>query len=269
MTAWGKRLGEQVPGIESVLQGALPDGRAMLRVRPVNPDSGSPEAGDIVRDIRAQREVDSWVTGEAAGLVDFTDDLRDRGPVAVLALAAAAFVLLFMMTGSVLIPIKALLMNALSLSATLGILVWGFQDGHLARVLGFTSLGGLESIIPPFMFAFGFGLAMDYEVFLLSRIKEAHDAGMSSDDAVAVGLQRSGRIITSAALIIVIVFLGFASGKMFMIKQMGVALAIAVALDATLVRMLLVPGTMTLLGRANWWAPPPLRRFHERFGITH
>ena len=172
------------------------------------------------------------------------------------------------MTGSVLVPLKALLMNVVSLGASFGALVLVFQEGYLADLLGVEPLGGLETFVPVIVFVFAFGLSMDYEVFLLSRIKELVDEGHSSDDAVALGLQRSGRIITSAALLLLIVFAGFATGQMVGIKQMGLAMAIAIAVDATLVRCLLVPATMTLLGDRNWWAPAPLRRLHERWGLA-
>ena len=181
----------------------------------------------------------------------------------------ATFVLLFLLTGSVLIPIKALIMNVISLGASLGVVVWIFQDGNGESVLGFSSVGGVEAVIPILVLALGFGLAMDYEVFLLSRIKEFIDQGMSNDDAVVHGLQKSGRIITSAALIVVLVFSGFVVGELLIIKQTGVALAVAVAIDATIVRCLLVPATMTLLGDWNWWAPKPLRRLHNRLGMRH
>ena len=177
--------------------------------------------------------------------------------------------LLFLLTGSILVPIKALLINVVSLGASLGVLVWVFQDGHGESLLGFASPGGIETIIPILVVALGFGLAMDYEVFLLSRIKEYRDKGMSNNEAVVAGLQRSGRIITSAALIVVLVFGGFVAGELLVIKETGVALAVAVAVDATLVRCLLVPATMTLLGEWNWWAPAPLRRLHDRLGLRH
>jgi RND superfamily putative drug exporter len=176
-------------------------------------------------------------------------------------------VLLFLMTGSVLVPVKALVMNALSLGATFGALVWVFQQGHLSGLLGFEAFGAIEAWVPVVVFVFAFGLSMDYEVFLLSRIKERYDRDGDSDAAVASGLQRSGRIITSAALLVMIVFLGFALGQNLGIKQMGLALAVAVAVDATVVRCLLVPATMTLLGDKNWWAPGPLRRLHDRYGL--
>ena len=179
----------------------------------------------------------------------------------------ATFVLLFLMTGSVVIPVKALALNVVSLGASLGALTWIFQDGHLASALGFTSVSAIESIIPPLVIAFGFGLSMDYELFLISRIAELHQAGVENNRAVELGLQRSGRIVTSAAALVVIVFAGFIAGKMLIIKEMGVALTVAVLLDATLVRMLLVPATMELLGERNWWAPAPLARWHARHGI--
>ncbi len=223
----------------------------------------------VVTQIRDQAEgLDVWVTGRAASLVDFVDTIAAQAPLALGLLALATFVLLFLLTGSVLIPIKALVMIVLSLGASFGAMVWIFQDGRLETQLDYTSVGGIEAVIPLLVFAFAFGLSMDYEVFLLSRIKEFHDAGLDNDAAVSAGLQRTGRVITSAALIIVVVFAGFVVGDLLVIKQTGVALAIAVLIDATLVRILLVPATMTLLGRWNWWAPAPLRRLHERFGLS-
>ena len=209
----------------------------------------------------------TWVTGQAAFLTDFKAQIAQRLPWALTLIATATFALLFLMTGSVLIPVKALVMNVISLGATFGALVWIFQDGHLASLLGFTAIGAIEAWVPVIVFTFAFGLSMDYEVFLLSRIKEAYDECGDTNRAVADGLQRSGRIITCAAFLIMIVFLGFAAGQTLGIKEMGLALAIAVAVDATLVRCVLVPATMTLLGPANWWAPAPLRRLHQRIGL--
>jgi uncharacterized membrane protein YdfJ with MMPL/SSD domain len=158
-------------------------------------------------------------------------------------------------------------MNVLSLGATFGVLVWVFQDGHLSSLLGFDSVGALDATIPLIVFLFAFGLSMDYEVFLLARIKEAWDETGDNDLAVAAGLDRSGRIITSAAALLVIVFAGFAAGELVLIKQLGVGMAVAVIVDATIVRTLLVPATMTLMGRRNWWAPAPLRHVYRRFGL--
>ncbi|MBN8882531.1 MAG: MMPL family transporter [Salana multivorans] len=247
------------------------DGHVMIGVHladDVEPDS--PAAVELVREIR-DRDLGTpvLVGGQAAGQADFTDALVRGLPVAGGMVLIATFVLLFLMTGSVLVPVKALLTNAISIAASLGITTWVFQMGHGASLLGFTAAGGLESYVVAIVVAFGFGLAMDYEVFLIARIKELYDTGVGNDEAVVVGLQRSGRIITSAALVIIVVFAGFASGDLLPIKEAGFALAVAVALDATLVRMLLVPATMTVLGEANWWAPRWLRPLANRFAIAH
>ncbi len=243
---------------------------AAIAVRVQDGDALGDQARQLVGDLRANRPADmqSWVSGQAAGLADFTASILARAPLAGVLVVLATFVLLFLMTGSVVIPTKALILNVLSLGASLGFATWVFQNGHLQEVLGFTSVGAIESIIPPLVLAFGFGLSMDYELFLISRIAELYHAGETNDRAVELGLQRSGRIITSAALLVMIVFGGFVAGKLLIIKQIGVALTAAVILDATIVRMLLVPATMTILGHRNWWAPGPLRRWHARHGIT-
>ena len=243
-------------------------GLAVLEVVPEGRTQG-PEARALVEHLRSDRpDVPTYVTGDAALLVDLNSEIRAGLPGGLAVLVTGAFVLLFLMTGSVLIPVKALIMNTLTLGAAFGVLVWGFQEGGLSDLLAFDPTGAIEPWLPVIIFAFAFGLSMDYEVFLLSRIKEMYDAGHSNDEAVALGLQRSGRIITSAALIMIIVFAGFATGQMLAIKELGVAMVVAVAVDATLVRVLLVPATMTLLGDWNWWAPGPLRRLHDRFGLS-
>ncbi|MCE1179607.1 MAG: MMPL family transporter [Micrococcales bacterium] len=226
-------------------------------------------ARGLVDRLRSDRpDFPTYVTGQAAGLSEFVDSMVRQAPLAVALIALTTLVLLFLMTGSIVVPVKALLLNVISLGASLGVLVWVFQQGHVEGLLGFSSVGAVESMVPLLALAFGFGLSMDYEVFLLSRIVELHERGVGNDRAVELGLQRSGRIITSAALLVVIVFSGFVFGQLLIIKQMGVALAVAVAIDATLVRMLLVPATMTVLGEWNWWAPRWLHRLHQRFGIT-
>ncbi len=241
---------------------------ASVDITPTGTSQGD-AAQRLVHVLREHRPpYQSWVTGDAAVLIDFSGSLTERLPWAFGVIALALFVLLFLMTGSVLVPVKALVMNTISLAATFGALVWVFQQGHLEDAFGFTSTGAIETWVPVIVFAFAFGVSMDYEVFLIARIKEQYDAGSPNDEAVRVGLQRSGRIITSAALLIVIVFCGFAAGRMLGIKEMGFALAVAVVVDATLVRCLLVPATMTLLGDLNWWAPAPLRRLHGRFGLS-
>ena len=167
------------------------------------------------------------------------------------------------------VPLKALIASALSLGASIGVLVWGFQLGNFAPFMGFDAadVHGVDVLVLLLTFAFGFGLAMDYEMFILSRITEQVRAGVPDREAIARGLQRSGRIITSAALIIIVVFAGFATGDLMVIKQLGTALAVAVLLDATLVRCLLVPAFMTWQQRIMWWAPRPLKRLYARFAL--
>ena len=260
---------EELPAVDAVRPPRLLDGISVVDVDLTVQDASSAEALAVIEQVRAvDVGAETYVTGLAASLDDFTASLLRDAPLAIGVVVVATFVLLFLMTGSLLIPAKALVLNVLSLGASFGVLVLVFQDGWGEDLLGFTSTGGIEAFIPPLVLALGFGLAMDYEVFLLARIKELRDAGLGNDEAVAAGLQRSGRIITSAALIIVIVFAGFVTGELLIIKQTGVALATAVAIDATLVRILLVPATMTLLGEWNWWAPAPLRRLHDRFGVS-
>ena len=269
ITRWAARL-RPLDGVAAVDPPAPLGPYVYVGVRPDSTDPGGRVASDVVRGVRGlDAPFPVLVTGQAANQIDFVQALRDRVWWAVGIVAGATLLLLFLMTGSVLIPVKALLTNVLSLGATLGVLVWAFQQGHLQDVLGFVPTGGIETYVVALVVAFGFGLAMDYEVFLLSRIKELHDAGERNDDAVRLGLQRSARIITSAAAIIIVVFTGFVFGELLVIKEVGFSLAVAVLIDATVVRMLLVPATMTLLGRANWWAPRPLRRLHERLGLAH
>jgi len=233
-------------------------------------DSSAPAAIDVVRELRdLEPGFENWVGGAGADLIDFTGALADGLPLAAGLVVISVFSLLFLMTGSVIVPLKALIINLLSLAASLGITVYVFQEGHLTGVLDFTPPGGMEVIVVALGFAFGFGLAMDYEVFLLSRIKEFWDKIGDNDYAVEHGLQKSGRIITSAALVMLLVFVGFVSGKLIVVKEIGFALAMTVLVDATLVRMLLVPSTMTILGTMNWWAPKWLKPIYYRFGITH
>lgn len=264
---WFEQLSTTPGVVGTSIRPDTPPGLTVVDVTPAGTSQGS-EASDLVAQLRgAQPTFDTEVGGIAAELIDIKARLSERLPLAALLVVTATLVLLFLMTGSIIVPIKAVLMNILSLCASFGALVWIFQEGHLAGVFGFDSVGALDLWMPVLILIFAFGLSMDYEVFLLSRIKEVHDETGDSDLAVAVGLQRSGRIITSAAFLIVIVFAGFAAGEVLAIKQLGVGLAIAVLVDATIVRTLLVPATMKLLGERNWWAPAPLRRFHQRFGL--
>jgi trehalose monomycolate/heme transporter len=176
-------------------------------------------------------------------------------------------VLLFLAFGSVVLPVKAVLMNVVSIGASFGVVVWAFQEGHLADALGFTATGFIEPTNPILMLALLFGLATDYEVFLLSRVREEWDRTGDNTAAVATGLQHTGRIITSAALLLIVVVAGFATGGMAFLKLIGIGMIVAILVDATLVRALLVPATMRLIGRWNWWAPGPLAKMYRRYGI--
>ncbi|MEX2587923.1 MAG: MMPL family transporter [Actinomycetota bacterium] len=229
----------------------------------------SPGAERLVEAVRSTSAPGSLaVGGVSADLVDGKEALFDRLPLALAVIAVITTVLLFLMTGSVLIPFKAIVLNLLSLSATFGAMVWVFQEGHLSDILGFTPTGTLDTMAPILMFCVAFGLSMDYEVFVLSRIKEEHDAGADNVTAVARGLERTGKIVTAAAGILSVIFLAFITSQVAFIKLIGVGMALAVIMDATLVRATLVPAFMRLAGRANWWAPRPLRRFHDRFGLS-
>ncbi len=208
------------------------------------------------------------VTGASADFVDFQSSLRSNLPLALAIVIIASLVILFLFTGSVILPIKALIMNALNLSAVFGLLVLIFQDGRFEGLLNYQSTGGIEQSMPILLFAVAFGLSTDYAVFLLSRIKEARDEGASESECVAIGLERTGRIITAAALLFAIAIGAFATSEIIFIKENGVGTALAVLIDATIIRALLVPSLMALLGRWNWWAPAPLRRLHDRIGIA-
>jgi uncharacterized membrane protein YdfJ with MMPL/SSD domain len=209
------------------------------------------------------------VAGATAQFMDLQSSLRAHLPLAITIVALVTVVVLFVLTGSVLLPIKALLMNGLSLSAAFGLLVLIFQDGRLTGLLGYTSQGALESTQPILLFAIAFGLSTDYGVFLLSRIKEGHDAGLPTTEAVAQGLERTGRIVTAAAVLFTIAIGAFATSSIIFIKELGVGTALAVIIDASIVRALLVPALMKLLGDWNWWAPRPLRALHRRLGLGH
>ena len=201
------------------------------------------------------------VGGGAADVADVVDGVAADFPRTALFIIVTTYVVLFALLRSVVLPVKALVLNALSLTASFGALVWIFQDGNLSAPLGFQPVGFVETTQPVILFCVLFGLSMDYEVFLLSRMKEVWDTTGDNTEAVARGLERSGRIVTSAALIVVVVAGSFAFADIVLIKALGLGVAIAVALDATVVRALLVPSTMRLLGRWNWWMPATLERF--------
>ncbi len=231
-------------------------------------DGLSSSAQALVGDIRTTpAPYPALVGGLSASFVDQKDSIASHLPWAIALIATTTIIALFVMTGSVLLPIKAVLMNLLTLGATLGILVFIFQDGRLEGLLGYDSVGALDLTQPILLGAIAFGLSTDYAVFLLSRIKEAHDAGADTSDSVALGLQRTGRIVTAAALLFAIAIGAFATSQITLIKELGVGTALAVLIDATIIRALLVPSLMALLGGWNWWAPAPLRRLHERIGF--
>jgi RND superfamily putative drug exporter len=230
------------------------------------------EAGErlakAVRNVPAPIGANILVGGQSAAMVDAKDALGARLPIAGGIIALITLVVLFAMFGSLLVPAKAVVLNLLSLSATFGAMVFVFQEGHGSGLLGFTATGALLVTMPVLMFCIAFGLSMDYEVFLLSRIKEQHDAGAGTTESVATGLEQTGRIVTAAAALLAIVFIAFATSGISFMKLFGVGLTLAVLMDATLIRGVLVPAFMRLAGEANWWAPGPLRRLYERFGIS-
>ncbi|SDT68247.1 MMPL family transporter [Jiangella sp. DSM 45060] len=257
-----------LPGIESVEVVQLTDDLTGLAATPSGDAEGA-AAQDAVRSIRAlDLPYEVQVGGDTATLVDYRAMLSDRLPWAIALVAVGTLALLFAFTGSILLPIKAILTNLLSIGAALGVVVWVFQQGHLAGLLGSEGLGYLHLTVPILVGAIAFGLSVDYEVFLLSRIRERWLAGDGAHGSVVAGLQRTGGIVTAAALIIGVVFTGFVFGGFAPIKAIGLGLVLAIALDAIVVRMLLVPATMTLLGTRNWWLPRPLRRVHDRMALT-
>ncbi len=230
-------------------------------------DAQSDAAQQIVRDIRAKiTDHRVEVGGPTAELIDSRAAIADRLGLAIALIALATFVLLFLFTGSIVVPIKALVLNLLVLSSVLGAMVWIFQDGHLASILGITP-APLNLSMVVLLCCIAFSLSVDYEIFLLSRIKEARDAGLSNNDAIVVGLGRVGRIISSAAILLTITLLSFASGLSFM-KMFGIGTALAVVIDATVIRGVVVPAFLRVAGDLNWWAPRPLKWLHARIGFS-
>ncbi|HVF04362.1 MAG TPA: MMPL family transporter [Frankiaceae bacterium] len=262
--------GQQVFPATPVSQRFLsPDGTYLAVIPAVEPLSA--EGEKLAKQLRATPSPFGQVLvgGQSAQLVDSKRSIGDKIPLAAGIIALATIVVLFLSFGSVLVPIKAVVLNLLSLTATFGAMVWIFQDGNLADALGFTATGSLTASMPILMFCIAFGLSMDYEVFLLSRIKEEHDRGADNATAVAVGLEKTGRIVTAAAALIAVVFTAFAlSSRISFMIMFGVGLMMAVVMDATLIRAALVPAFMKLAGEANWWAPAPLRRIYDRYGIS-
>ncbi len=272
LTSLGCQPGQQVlPGGEGRYLGfnsSESGGSTYLSVVPsLEPLSTEGEA--LAHAIRAtDAPFPTEVTGMSAGLIDTKDVILARLPLAIGIMAVVTFLLLFIQFGSVILPLKALVLNLLSLSATFGAMVWVFQEGHLSGLLHFTATGGIDATIPILMFCVAFGMSMDYEVFILSRIKEEYDRTGDNRLSVARGLERTGRIVTAAALLMSVVLISFATSEVSFIKLFGVGLTLAVLIDAFLIRGTLLPAFMRLAGELNWWAPAPMRRLHQRIGFS-
>ncbi len=268
--AAGALVADPDPSLARHAQGASVSGDATwFSVVPI-PEPVSPAAEAMVAEMRSLDAPfdEVAVGGQSAALADSKDAIFSRVPWAAAIIVLATFVLLFSMFGSLLVPLKAIVLNTLSLTATFGLMVWVFQDGNGADLLGFTATGLTDTSMPILMFCVAFGLSMDYEVFLLSRIKEEYDRSGDNDLAVATGVEKTGRLITAAALLLSITFFAFATSGVTFIKLFGLGLAVAVLVDAFVVRSTLVPALMKLAGDRNWWAPRPLRRLHDRIGIS-
>ena len=264
LSAFARRV-RALPGVSAVAP-AQPAG-ADLSLLDVAPSASTYSAAaqrlvHLVRGLRAPFYV--GVSGQTAAFIDLESSLENHLPLVLAVLIASTLIALFLMTGSVVLPVKAVLMNVLGLSAVFGILVLIFQHGSLEGLLSYRSNGALDATQPILLFAIGFGLATDYGVFLLSRIKEARDAGLANSEAVATGLERTGRIVTAAALLFAVAIGAFTTSKLVFIKELGLGTALAVLIDAFVIRALLVPSLMELLGEWNWWAPAPLRRLRAR-----
>ena len=268
LAGYVRRLG-RLPGVTGVQLAGVRGGVARIDLRYVA-DPLSAQARQIVQRVRGVAGPHGstvQVGGQTAQLVDELSSLSATVPWMALVMAAATFVLLFLAFGSVVLPVKAIVANLLSLSATFGVVVWIFQEGHLSGLLRFEPTGTLDPTMPILMLAIIFGLSTDYEVFLLSRIRERYDVTGDTPEAIASGLQRTGGVITSAALLLVIVVGAFSASGITFIKLMGVGMIVALIVDASIVRVLLVPAVMRLLSQANWWAPKPLRGLYARYGI--
>jgi trehalose monomycolate/heme transporter len=268
LSAYTARLAK-VPGVTGAEMTGVRGDIARVDLR-YAADPMSAAAREIVtqaRAVAAPAGAHVRIGGQSAQVADELSSLASVLPWMALVMAAATFVLLFLAFGSVVLPVKAIVMNLLSLSAAFGVVVWVFGQGHLSSLLRFTPTGTIDPSMPILMLAILFGLSMDYEVFLLSRIRERYDVTGDNTAAVASGLQRTGGVITSAALLLVIVVGAFSASGITFIKLMGVGMIVALIIDATIVRVLLVPATMRMLGRANWYAPRQLRRLYARYGI--
>jgi RND superfamily putative drug exporter len=268
LTAFGARL-RALPGVVRATPFARAGDVAFASLALKDPALSGPSQALVhrIRDLSPPVGTTLRVTGNTARFIDQKDSLASHAPLVVAIISAGTLLLLFLLTGSVLLPLKTLLMNALTLAATLGVLVVGFQDGLLTGLLSDTGPHAVETTSLVFMFAITFALSTDYAVLVLARIKEQHDLGQPNVEAVATGIGRTGRVISAAAVMISVVFLAFAVSPVFFMKQIAVGMAVAVLLDSTVIRALLVPALMRLLGERNWWAPAPLARLQRRYGI--
>jgi uncharacterized membrane protein YdfJ with MMPL/SSD domain len=269
LAAFARRI-EAVDGVVGGSPFAPADGVAFANFALSGPalSGDSQDSVHTIRDLSPPAGTAALVSGNTAGFIDQKESLAKHAPLVVALVALTTLVLLFLLTGSILLPLKTLLMNTLTLGATLGILVLSFQAGWLDRPLDYTGPGAIEVTSLVFLFAVLFGLATDYAVLVMARIKERYDRGDSNEEAVATGIARTGRVITAAALAIAVVFLAFGVSSVFFVKQIAIGMAVGVMIDATIVRALLVPALMQLLGEWNWWAPAPLRRLQLRFGFS-
>jgi uncharacterized membrane protein YdfJ with MMPL/SSD domain len=261
----------RTPGVAAVAPPQpLAGGVTAVQAISANPfaTEASQSTVERLRDVQAPPGATVLVGGATADFIDFQGSLARHLPIAFAIIVIATLVILFLMTGSVVLPIKSLIMNVLNLSAVFGLLVLIFQDGRFESLFDYASTGAIEQTMPILLFAVAFGLSTDYAVFLLSRIKEARDNGASDSESVAIGLERTGRIVTAAALLFAVAIGAFATSQILFVKQNGIGTALAVLIDASIIRALLVPSLMELLGKWNWWAPAPLRKLYERFGIS-
>jgi len=267
IAAYAAAVGE-VDGVLGV-QPVAAEGDATLLRAVWEGNSQSEASQALVEDVRAvdlgSGEV--LVGGQSAATVDLIDSVGSHLPLMGLIVAGVMLVLLFLAFGSLVLPIKAVVMNLFSITASFGVVTWIFNDGHLSGLLGFEPQGFLDATNPILMLAILFGLSMDYEVFLLSRVREQWDRSGDNDLAVATGVQKTGRIITSAAVLLAVVIGAFATSGIVFMKMLGIGMLVALLIDATIVRALLVPATMKLLGRWNWWAPAPLARWWDKHGF--
>jgi len=265
---------KRVEGLGDIVRGAsfvrTPGDLAYANFAPSQPalSSASQDAVDEIRGLQPPGAATVLVSGNTARFVDQKQSLLEHAPLVVAIIALTTVLVLFLLTGSLLLPLKTLVMNSLTLGATLGILVLAFQAGWLDGPLGYTGPAAIEVTSLVFLFAVIFGLATDYAVLVMARIKERHDLGDSNEEAVAIGIGRTGRVITAAAVAIALVFLAFGVSSVFFVKQIAIGMAFGVMIDATIVRALLVPSLMRLFGDWNWWAPAPLKRLYLRFGFS-